>query len=205
MRRFLLISVCLHAVAALLLLRVDANRDDVLPAGHTIELTLQAFSEPVQQAAATPAPAQHVSPDRVAPTPAAHQHKLSAPEQHLANTDRDIPPAAVTDTLTADAQAQERDAMKTLRNALVSALQARFRYPRRAQKRGWEGTVVISLRILPDGQLADVHVANSSGVPVLDRAALRSLSEVSVSRHVAWLDGREIDMLIPVEYRLTDS
>lgn len=95
--------------------------------------------------------------------------------------------------------------MKTLRNALVSALQARFRYPRRAQKRGWEGTVVISLRILPDGQLADVHVANSSGVPVLDRAALRSLSEVSVSRHVAWLDGREIDMLIPVEYRLTDS
>jgi TonB family protein len=65
--------------------------------------------------------------------------------------------------------------------------------------------VVISLRIMPDGQLTDVHVANSSGVPVLDRAALRSLSEVSISRHVAWLDGREIDMLIPVEYRLKDS
>lgn len=205
MRRFLLISVCLHAVAALLLLRVDADRDDVLRAGQTIELTLQAFSEPVQQTAATPAPAQGIAPDRVAPTPVAHQHKPSAPEQHLASTDRDAPSAAVTDTLTAGAQAQERAAMKTLRNALVSALQARFRYPRRAQKRGWEGTVVISLRILPDGQLADVHVANSSGVPVLDRAALRSLSEVSVSRHVAWLDGREIDMLIPVEYRLTDS
>ena len=201
MRRFLLISVCLHAAAALLLLRVDANRDDVLPAGQTIELTLQAFSEPVQQTAA----AQDIAPERMAPTPAAHQHKPSAPEQHLASTTRDAPPAALTDTLTVDAQAQERAAMKTLRNALVSALQARFRYPRRAQKRGWEGTVVISLRILPDGQLADVHVANSSGVPVLDRAALRSLSEVSVSRHVAWLDGREIDMLIPVEYRLTDS
>jgi len=201
MQRFLLISVCLHAVAALLLLRVDANRDDVLRAGQTIELTLQAFSEPVQQTAA----AQDITPDRMAPTPAAHQHKPSAPEQHLASTTRDAPPAALTDTLTVDAQAQERAAMKTLRNALVSALQARFRYPRRAQKRGWEGTVVISLRILPDGQLADVHVANSSGVPVLDRAALRSLSEVSVSRHVAWLDGREIDMLIPVEYRLTDS
>ncbi len=205
MRRFLLISVCLHAVAALLLLRVDANRDDVLRPGKTIELTLQAFSEPVQQTAATPAPAQDVSPDRMVPTPAAHQHKPSAPEQHPANTDRDFPPAAVTDTLTVDAQAQEQAAMKTLRNALVSALQARFRYPRRAQQRGWEGTVVISLRIMPDGQLADVHVANSSGVPVLDRAALRSLSEVSVSQHVAWLDGREIDMLIPVEYRLTDS
>jgi protein TonB len=201
MQRFLLISVCLHAVAALLLLRVDANRDDVLRAGQTIELTLQAFSEPVQQTAA----AQDIAPERMAPTPAAHQHKPSAPEQHLASTTRDAPPAALTDTLTVDAQAQERAAMKTLRNALVSALQARFRYPRRAQKRGWEGTVVISLRILPDGQLADVHVANSSGVPVLDRAALRSLSEVSVSRHVAWLDGREIDMLIPVEYRLTDS
>ncbi len=41
MRRFLLISVCLHAVAALLLLRVDANRDDVLRPGQTIELTLK--------------------------------------------------------------------------------------------------------------------------------------------------------------------
>jgi protein TonB len=205
MRRFLLISVCLHAVAALLLLRVDANRDDVLRAGQTIELTLQAFSEPVQQTAVTPAPAQDIAPERMAPTPAAHQHKPLAPEQHLASMDRDAPFAAITDTLAVDVQAQERAAMKTLRNALVSALQARFSYPRRAQKRGWEGTVVISLRIMPDGQLADVHVANSSGVPVLDRAALRSLSEVSVSRHVAWLDGREIDMLIPVEYRLTDS
>lgn len=205
MRRFLLISVCLHAVAALLLLRVDANRDDVLRPGKTIELTLQAFSEPVQQTAATPVPAQHVSPDRMVPTPVARQHEQPVPEQRLANTNRDAPSAAVTDTLAVETQVQERDAIKTLRNALVSTLQARFSYPRRAQKRGWEGTVVISLRIMPDGQLADVHVANSSGVPVLDRAALRSLSEVSMSQHVAWLDGREFDMLIPVEYRLTDS
>ena len=89
MRRFLLISVCLHAVAALLLLHTDANRDDFLQPGQTIELTLQAFSEPVQQAAATPVPAQHVSPQRMTPTPAARQHKPSAPAQRLASSNRE--------------------------------------------------------------------------------------------------------------------
>ncbi len=205
MRRFLLISVCLHAFVALFLLQTDANRDYFLQPDQTIELTLQAFSEPVQQAAATPVPAQHVSPQRMTPVPAARHHKPSAPAQRLASSNRETPSAAVTDTPALDARAQGQDTINTLRNTLVSALQARFRYPRRAQQRGWEGTVVVSLRIMPDGQLANIHVANSSGVPVLDRAALRALSEVSISRHVAWLDGREIDMLIPVEYRLTDS
>ena len=205
MRHFLLISVCLHAVAALLLLRVDAIRDDILQPGQTIELTLQAFSEPVQPAAATPIRTQDVSPTRTVTEPVKGQPKSSIPEPRPVNTDTDALPAAVADTQAVSGQRHDVDTVHTLRSELVSALQARFRYPRRAQKRGWEGTVVISLRIMPDGQLADVHVANSSGVPVLDRAALRSLSEVSVSRHVAWLDGREIDMLIPVEYRLTDS
>jgi protein TonB len=205
MQRFLLISVCLHAVAALLLLRVDAIRDDILRPGQHIELTLRAFNEPVQQAAATPALPQDVSPARAATKPVTAQQKPSTLEPRPANTDRDTPPATVADTQAVSSQRHDVDTVNTLRSELASALQARFRYPRRAQKRGWEGTVVISLRILPDGQLTDIQIANSSGVPVLDRAAVRSLSEVSISRHVAWLAGREIDMLIPVEYRLTDS
>lgn len=218
MRGFLLISVCLHAVAVLLLLRVDTIHDDIPRPGQRIELTLQAFSEPVQTAAATPAPTQEVTPTRAVTEPAWRQQESRTPEPRPASSDRDTlseprpahtdgeaPPAAVADAQAVSGQRQDVDTVSTLRNALASALQARFRYPRRAQKRGWEGTVVISLRILPDGQLTDIQVANSSGVPVLDRAALRSLSEVSISRHVAWLDGREIDMLIPVEYRLTDS
>jgi protein TonB len=205
MRRFLLLSVCLHAVAVLLLLRVDTIHDDILQPGQRIELTLQAFSEPVQAAAATPVSTEDVTPARTVTKPVTRQQAPARPEPRPANTDTETPPAPVADTQAVSDPQHDVDTVNTLRSALASALQARFRYPRRAQKRGWEGTVVISLRILPDGQLMNIQVANSSGVPVLDRAALRSLSKVSISRQVAWLADREIDLLIPVEYRLTDS
>jgi len=205
MRRFLLISVCLHAVAVLLLLRVDTIHDDIPRPGQRIELTLQAFSEPVQTAAATPASTEDVTPARTVTKPVTRQQAPATLEPRPANTDTETPPAPVADRQPDGDPQHDVDTVNTLRSALASALQARFRYPRRAQKRGWEGTVVISLRILPDGQLMNIQVANSSGVPVLDRAALRSLSKVSISRHVAWLTDREIDMLIPVEYRLKDS
>jgi protein TonB len=92
-----------------------------------------------------------------------------------------------------------------VRTAVMSALRANFSYPRRARIRGWEGTVVIALHILPDGGICNVRIADSSGIAVLDKAALGALRGVRVPRAVAWLEGREMDMIIPVEYRLTDS
>jgi len=47
----------------------------------------------------------------------------------------------------------------------------RVDYPARARRRGWEGAVVLRLRIDAEGAVGEVEVAESSGYRILDRAA----------------------------------
>ncbi|WP_018871777.1 energy transducer TonB [Thioalkalivibrio sp. ALJ16] len=46
-------------------------------------------------------------------------------------------------------------------------------YPDEARRRGLSGTLVLSVRLNPEGELIDIQVARSSGEPVLDQAAIR--------------------------------
>lgn len=95
-----------------------------------------------------------------------------------------------------------------LRNQLLGQLQtvlARYLiYPPVARKRGWEGTVIVSLRVTPEGALKDIQLARSSGYDVLDRSALRALGRipridfVGVAAHHTALQLR-----IPIRYKLT--
>jgi len=48
-------------------------------------------------------------------------------------------------------------------------------YPRESREKGEEGRVVISLTIRADGMAADIKVAESSGYPRLDQAALEAV------------------------------
>jgi len=80
------------------------------------------------------------------------------------------------------------------------------RYPRIAIRNAWEGRVSLGVRVMSDGQLTDIHVVNSSGYRILDNAALDSITRVAnLPEARIWLDGRSIDVVLPVIYKLTDS
>lgn len=49
-------------------------------------------------------------------------------------------------------------------------------YPKLAERRGWTGTVVLLIDVLPDGSVVDVRVEKSSGHTILDDAALRTVA-----------------------------
>ena len=227
MRRFMLLSVLLHASLGSLLLQIIPARHDMPLPGQPLELTLTTFSEAVTESRATVAttqtsrkqPAQPATEARPVETPAGDQPARPHPEttaaaRVLSNpvaetpTDKESVDQSTTESLaqtTPQTVRGNQASRQSVRAVLYSALQARFKYPRRARVRGWEGIVVVSLRIMPDGALRDVQLADSCGIPLLDRAAVRALARLQVPQAVAWLDGREMDMLIPVEYRLTDS
>jgi protein TonB len=75
-------------------------------------------------------------------------------------------------------------------------------YPRRARQLGFEGTVVLNVRINQKGGVEDVKIVVSSGYSLLDQSALRSVK--------AWLfkPGRRGDqpvaawVQVPVRYTL---
>lgn len=209
MKRFILASLLLHA---LLMLGWPALRMQQ-PASlslQTLHVQLQAASTPV------PVTDHHNQPPAPRPEAAVPVHNTPQPPvmpseavtEVVAENHRDtrLPEASAGEPVVADTPVHDdATALSNVRAALYSALQANFRYPHRARLRGWEGTVVIALRILPDGAVTDVRVSNSSGIRVLDDAALHSLRTVQVPDAVAWMNGHDLAMLIPVEYRLTDS
>jgi protein TonB len=93
-----------------------------------------------------------------------------------------------------------------LRSRLLANLENYFHYPSAARRNGWEGTVLLGLRVEPDGQLDGVRLERSSGYAVLDDSALNSLKRVGkLAEARAWLEGRSVDMQLPVIYRLIEN
>jgi TonB family protein len=75
-------------------------------------------------------------------------------------------------------------------------------YPFLARKLGWVGEVKVRVLVQPDGGVAKVHIASSSGYPNLDESALRSVKDWNF---VPATDGnRSISawVLVPVVFQL---
>lgn len=76
------------------------------------------------------------------------------------------------------------------------------KYPAVAKRRGYEGTTLLLVEVLPDGVVGSVEVLRSSGHEVLDRSAVRAVKRW---RFVpAEMDGRPVAMhvRIPVRFEL---
>jgi len=94
---------------------------------------------------------------------------------------------------------------RRVRAALHEALLPRFDYPSAARRRGWQGRVRIGLHVEADGDLTRIHLVESSGHALLDRAAVKNVTELrNVPAAAQWLDGLNMDMILPVRYRLHD-
>ena len=96
-----------------------------------------------------------------------------------------------------------QDADHHLRMSILELVTAQLKYPTIARRRGWQGIVILELHIESDGHSSRLHVTETSGYPVLDQAAISSLQLASVPHAGQWLNGSAIDIMVPVEYRLT--
>ncbi len=93
-----------------------------------------------------------------------------------------------------------------IRGRLQTNLSRYFSYPALARRRGWQGYVRVEFTVEPDGRLTNLRVARSSGYAVLDSSALKALGRVeSLEGAPGWLNGRAIDIELPVIFRLEDD
>ena len=92
---------------------------------------------------------------------------------------------------------------RKVRAALQEALLPHFDYPSVARRRGWQGRVRIGLHVEADGDLTRIHLLESSGYPLLDRAAVKNVTELrTVPAVTQWLGGNDMDVILPVRYQL---
>ncbi len=87
---------------------------------------------------------------------------------------------------------------------LRTDLARHFEYPAIAQRRGWEGRVVLRFMVEPEGRLEGIQIAKTSGYDVLDQAARRALERVERLQEAAGTLDSRIEMELPVIYRLQE-
>ena len=94
---------------------------------------------------------------------------------------------------------------RRVRDELLQALLPHFEYPPLARRRGWQGRVRIGLLVEADGHLSRVQLVESSGYTLLDKAAMKNVNQLrNVPGATQWLDGCDLDVVLPVSYRLED-
>jgi len=83
---------------------------------------------------------------------------------------------------------------------------ARFRtYPLAARRARIEGTVHLRALLMPDGSLIDARVEQSSGHPILDKAALDLLQRAARLPASFGSTTDQIELRLPIVYRMAPS
>ncbi len=116
------------------------------------------------------------------------------------------PAAAMTAVQVDDAGATDRVGENNGEDDLSDAERARIAdhlgryvfYPYRARQQGWQGRVLVAVRLKADGGLGDVKVVTGSGCALLDESAVKAVRKAAPFPAL----GREIRGNIPVNYRL---
>jgi protein TonB len=187
--RFLLLSSGLHL---LFLLSIDRSSDSVI---------LHYLGQPVVNVELLDAArAPSTRPETPPPVPPSDAGKYASPQ---------YPPLAA-ETTQKPGQGTTDSTRSELRNQLLGELQTHLSrylvYPPLARERGWEGTVLLGMRVESDGHLEKIRIERSSGYAVLDHSALNSLHRLGqVAGISAWLNGHSVDMQLPIIYRLVED
>jgi protein TonB len=75
-------------------------------------------------------------------------------------------------------------------------------YPAFAQRRGWEGTVLLRVHVLASGLPSEVQVQNSSGRDVLDEAAVRAVKRWTFVPAKQGEIARDGWVNVPIDFKL---
>ena len=159
-------------------------QNQVKPPEPPAEASASAAPAPAAPAATAPAPALPNSPDVPAPRPAEQP-----PAKAVKAKDGPVPPPPSAQPPAQPQQAPVFDLAGTESESNAVALGGRivpaspdnrFRnrppiYPPEAETRGEHGTVVVMIHVSEDGLASSVDVAQTSGVAVLDRAAVEAV------------------------------
>lgn len=209
---FLGLSVAVHAAALLVLAQPE---NSIGASGRTLLLSVSDRSgETVSQPPAATenemevvADAPVLQPQATLPVitdtapakqrPADQPVAQAQPETAVENrSDKSQAMQAASTTISREQQKQH------LRASVMAFITGQLNYPAIARRKGWQGVVKLQLLIESDGHISDLHIEQTSGYALLDKAALSSLQLAHVPDAAQWLDGKAVSLVVPVEYRL---
>jgi len=136
-------------------------------------------------------------------------NNVNIDKEKTEKTEKTVPPVADQPVQIPVNNELTTDTAKEINSDLVLAtlqqeLTKYFYYPKSAQRKNWQGLVILSFTIMPDGIIHKIEINKSSGYDALDHAAISALKEIKIQSELAIaLNGNQLHQLLPVNYKLT--
>lgn len=160
--------------------------------------------EPVQKQIETPKPVQkHVEQ----PKPVEQHEVVEQPRPVAEPLSKNVVAAPVQQPVSKPAEAPSKAADDNLPVTEAKGYAGYLsnpapEYPEQALDRGWEGSVILRVKVLPNGSPDSVTVKQSSGKKILDSAAVRTVKQWKFSPALKGKTPVEGWVDVPIHYQL---
>jgi len=110
-----------------------------------------------------------------------------------------------SDIKTKDEKGTSQEAIESYKVKINKTISKQMQYPRLAQMRGWEGEVILNLKIDGQGTLRESSIKQSSGFKILDEEAIAMVKRASPFRKsLKELESIIFNIDVPITFTLTN-
>ena len=170
------------------------------------EMSVTISSSPIQQPIEkieTPQPVKKVEPIQKKITPIIDKNATSVAQPIPKEVAPSPPAETISKIPNIVPQEQVTQHIESYSSLLANAIAKYKQYPKIAQMRGWQGTVIADLEIDTKGAVISIKIKKSSTYEVLDNEALEMIKKASpFPAPPESLRGKNFNVLVPISFKL---
>lgn len=194
------ISMAIHIILMIGLPKL--NKPLLIPQEMSVTISSSPIQKPIEKIE-TPEPVKKVEPIQKKITPIIDKNAISVAQP----TPKEVAPAPPAETVSKIPnivpQEQLTQHLESYSSLLANAIAKYKQYPKIAQMRGWQGTVIADLEIDSKGTVISIKIKKSSTYEVLDNEALEMIRKASpFPAPPESLRGKNFNVLVPISFKL---
>jgi len=194
------ISIAIHII--LMIGLPEFKKPLLKPLEMSVTISTSPIQKPIEQIE-TPQPIKKVEPVQKKITPIIDKNATSIAQPIPKEVAPPAPAEAISKTPNIVPQEQVTQHLESYSSLLANAIAKYKQYPKIAQMRGWQGTVIADLEIDSKGSVISVKIKKSSTYEVLDNEALEMIKKASpFPAPPESLRGKNFNVLVPISFKL---
>ena len=194
------ISIAIHII--LMIGLPEFNKPLLTPQVMNVTISSSPIQKTIEKIE-PPQPIKKVEPIQKKITPIIDKNSTSVAQPVPKEIAPPAPAEAISKTQNIVPQEQVTQHLESYSSLLANAIAKYKQYPKIAQMRGWQGTVIADLEIDSKGSVISVKIKKSSTYEVLDNEALEMIKKASpFPAPPESLRGKNFNVLVPISFKL---
>ena len=194
------ISMAIHIILMIGLPEFD--KPLLMPQEMSVTISSSPIQKPVEKIE-TPQPVKKVEPIQKKITPIIDKNAISVAQPIPKEVAPSPPAETISKIPNIVPQEQVTQHIESYSSLLANAIAKYKQYPKIAQMRGWQGTVIADLEIDTKGAVISIKIKKSSTYEVLDNEALEMIKKASpFPAPPESLRGKNFNVLVPISFKL---